>query len=155
MSLNSFKNMKTKDAFILACALVSVSPVFCEDYRSAPHPLLSHATIEVSSDLVTLVTVVTCVPENQQSLVEALKKGTHQIMSELPGFISSSVLPGSDGKRVINFAQWKSAEDIAAMRQNPAVKAYIAHVATLGTFESSICTVVNVETASVPPNAQR
>jgi quinol monooxygenase YgiN len=50
---------------------------------------------------------------------------------------------------VINFAQWKSAEHIAAMRQNAAVKKYFAHVATLGTFESAICTVANVETADV------
>jgi quinol monooxygenase YgiN len=90
---------------------------------------------------VTLINVFTVDPENQQGLVAVLKEGTEGLMSKLAGYISSSIHIGKDGRRVINYSQWKSAKDIDTMRQNPDVGPYMKRVAALGTFEAIACEV--------------
>ena len=73
-------------------------------------------TIQAGDGTVTLINVFTVEPENQQKLVELLKEGTESFFSKLPGFISSSVHKSKDGRRAINYAQWRSARDIEAFR---------------------------------------
>jgi quinol monooxygenase YgiN len=98
-------------------------------------------TIRANSGVMTLINVFTVDPKNQQRLVAALKEGTEALMSKLAGYISASIHVSKDGRRVINYSQWRSVKDIAAMRQHPDVGPYIKRVASLGTFEAIACEV--------------
>ena len=99
-------------------------------------------TKPVETDTVTLVNVFTVEPQNQQRLVDLLKGGTGEFFSKAPGFISSSVLSGKDGTRVINYSQWKSAQEVAAFRQDPYFGPYIQRLKALSSAESIECDVV-------------
>jgi quinol monooxygenase YgiN len=98
-------------------------------------------TIRANSGVVTLINVFAVNPENQQSLVAVLMEGTEALMSRRPGYISASIHVSKDGRRVINYSQWKSLEEIEAMRQHPDVGPYMKRVAGLGTFEAIACDV--------------
>jgi quinol monooxygenase YgiN len=104
-------------------------------------------TIRIGSDVTTLVNVFTVEPDNQQELVQVLKEGTESFFSRQPGFISSSVHRGKDGRRAINYSQWRSAKDIEAFRNDPYFAPYIQRIAALATSESILCDVVDVNHA--------
>jgi quinol monooxygenase YgiN len=98
-------------------------------------------TIRANNGVVTLINVIAVNPENQQSLVAVLKEGTEALMSKRPGYISACIHVSKDGRRVINYSQWKSVKDIEAMRQHPDVGPYMKRVTDLGTFEAIACDV--------------
>ena len=98
-------------------------------------------TIRANSGIMTLINVFAVAPENQQTLVAVLKDGTEAIMSKRAGYISASIHVSKDGRRVINYSQWKSINDIEAMRQHPDVGPYMKRLASLGTFEAIACEV--------------
>ena len=92
-----------------------------------------------TAGVVTLVNVFTVEPENQERLVQLLIEGTETTFSKLPGYISASFHKSKDGRRVVNYGQWRSPEDIAAFRNDPAIGAYFGKVKALATFESIVC----------------
>ena len=96
----------------------------------------------VETNTVVLVNVFTVEPENQQKLVDLLKAGTGEFFSKAPGFISSRILSGKNGTRVINYSQWKSAEEVAAFRQDPYFGPYVRRLKTLSSGESIECEMV-------------
>jgi heme-degrading monooxygenase HmoA len=99
-------------------------------------------TNRVQTNTVILVNVFTVEPENQQKLVDLLKGGTGEFFSKAPGFISSRILSGKNGTRVINYSQWKSAEEIAAFRQEPYFGPYVQRLKALSSAESIECEMV-------------
>ena len=101
-------------------------------------------TIRIASDVTTLVNVFTVEPENQQNLVQVLKEGTESFFSKQPGFISSSVHMSKDGRRAINYSQWRSAENIETFRENPYFAPYIQRIVALAKSETILCDVVDV-----------
>jgi len=48
-----------------------------------------------------------------------------------------------DGKKVINYAQWRSQQDFEAMTRNPETKPHMEAAAALATFEPVLCEVVD------------
>lgn len=46
----------------------------------------------------------------QDEFLERIGKQVTETIMKFPGFISSSFLKGNDGKTIINYAQWESAE---------------------------------------------
>jgi quinol monooxygenase YgiN len=102
---------------------------------------LMEMTIRANSGVMTLINVFAVDPENQQKLVAVLKEGTETLMSKRDGYVAASIHVSKDGRRVINYSQWKSVKDIEAMRQHPAVGPYMKRVAALGTFEAIGCEV--------------
>jgi len=98
-------------------------------------------TIRANSGVMTLINVFAVDPENKQRLVAVLKEGTDALMSKRPGYISASIHVSKDGRRVINYSQWRSIKDIEAMRQHPDVGPYMKRVAGFGTFEAIACEV--------------
>jgi heme-degrading monooxygenase HmoA len=72
---------------------------------------------------------------------QLLKEGTETLMATMPGYVSASAHQSTDGRRVINYAQWRSLKDIEAMRQHPAVGPYMQRVAALAQFEAIACDV--------------
>jgi quinol monooxygenase YgiN len=101
----------------------------------------SMATIEKGRPLVTLVNVFTVEPANQQRLVELLVEATERTMTHMPGFISASIHKSIDGKRVVNYAQWRSRADFQAMTQNEQARPHMEAAAKLATFEPILCNV--------------
>ena len=67
-------------------------------------------TITQSGDILTLISVFTCEPENQQALIDACIRATEESTGKLPGIISAALHKSKDGTRVVNYSQWKSSE---------------------------------------------
>ena len=101
------------------------------------------ATIEKGRQLMTLVNVFTVSPDKQAELANLLVRATDETMKHLPGFISASIHKSLDGTRVINYAQWRSQADFAAMRDNPQAQPHMKAAAALATFEPIVCEVVD------------
>jgi len=104
-------------------------------------------TIRAGEEIATLINIFTVEPENQQELLSLLKDGTETSISKMAGWISTSFLSGTDGRRVIVYSQWRSAKNVEAMRQNPNMGAYLQRVAALATFEAILCVVTCVHHA--------
>jgi Antibiotic biosynthesis monooxygenase len=67
--------------------------------------------IAQSSDLVTLINVFSYDPQNQPRLVDSWIRATEERLGALPGIISAALHRSKDSARVVNYAQWKSAEN--------------------------------------------
>ena len=105
------------------------------------------ATIRADGNVTTLLNILAVEPEDQPTLVAALKEGTQAFFSKMPGFISSSVLIGKNGRQVINYSQWSSADDIEAFRQNPDFAFYIREIVALSKGDTIACDVAFVQAA--------
>ena len=68
-------------------------------------------TIDKNGDLVTLINSFSCEPQNQQLLIDLRIRATEERVGRLPGIISAALHRSKDGTRVVNYAQWKSAEN--------------------------------------------
>jgi heme-degrading monooxygenase HmoA len=74
--------------------------------------------ITQDDDVVTLINVFTVAPEDQQRLVDVLVDTTQAVMSKQQGFISANIHRSLDGRRVTNYAQWRTREAFEAMLGN-------------------------------------
>lgn len=100
--------------------------------------------IQVGGSQVTLVNVFTVEPENQARLAEILQSGTEEFFSKQPGSVSSSILKGRDGRKVVNYSQWRSLSDISAFRELPYFNKYIESINELAKTETLLGDVVFV-----------
>jgi heme-degrading monooxygenase HmoA len=94
-------------------------------------------TIRPGGKLVNLISIFSVDNLNQPALLKTLQDGTETFFSQMPGFISSTVLVSKDGKRVINYSQWRSVGDIAAFRQDGRFLPYLQQLRALASIESS------------------
>jgi quinol monooxygenase YgiN len=85
-------------------------------------------TIAQGSDCITLINVFTVAPEQQKRLVDMLDKATQTVMSRQPGFVSANIHASLDGKKVANYAQWRSKADFERMQQNPEATAHMKEI---------------------------
>jgi len=106
------------------------------------------ATIESGTPVMTLVNIFTVAPEQQAKLADLLIRATNDTMRHRPGFVSASIHRSTDGTKVINYAQWRSAKDFQAMRDDPDARDHMQAAARLASFEPIICEVV--ESISAP-----
>ena len=105
------------------------------------------ATIDKDRKLMTLVNVFTVSPEKQTELADLLVSATEETMRHLPGFISASIHKSVDGTKVVNYAQWRSQADFAALKDNPKAQPHMQAAARLASFEPIVCEVVDSITA--------
>jgi quinol monooxygenase YgiN len=104
--------------------------------------------ITAHADHATLVNVFTVEPDRAQQLVSLLVTATEQVIQHVDGFISANIHLSTDGTRVVNYAQWRDAEAMQAMRQNPAAREHMALCAEVADgFEPHLYTVVSVHEA--------
>jgi quinol monooxygenase YgiN len=96
---------------------------------------------------VTLINVFTVAPENQQRLIDLLVEATEGVINAQPGFISANLHKSLDGTRVVNYAQWRSREDLEAMLANPAAIPHLREAAALAAFEPHLYEVAYVDEA--------
>lgn len=99
------------------------------------------ATIDPNTKLTTLVNIFTVAQEDCDRLALLLKEGTDAWICKVPGFISSALHVSRDKQRIVIYGQWRSAEAIAAMRQNPEMPAYFERIKAIAKMEAIICDV--------------
>lgn len=105
-------------------------------------------TIQEHSPHATLINVFTVEPQRAGELVELLRQATVDVMRHVPGFITANIHLSTDGTRVINYAQWRSAEDFQAMLADPSAREHMSRCADLATsFDPHIYTVESVHQA--------
>src|SRR5215208_2290264 len=75
-------------------------------------------TIAKDNDVVILINVFTVPQEDQQRLVDVLAEATQKVIRKQPGYVSANIHRSLDGKRVTNYAQWRSREVFEAMLHN-------------------------------------
>lgn len=102
-------------------------------------------TIQSPATCATLINVFTVEPHNAQALSDLLTEATDTVMQHIDGFISANIHRSTDGTRVVNYAQWASAEAMAAMRTDPAAREHMSKCADLAvSFDPHLYTVESV-----------
>ena len=100
------------------------------------------ATIKKGRNLMTLVNVFSVAPERQAELADLLIRATDETMRHIPGFISATIHKSLDGSRVINYAQWRSRADFAALQHNSLARPHMEAASRLAEADPVVCEVV-------------
>jgi quinol monooxygenase YgiN len=116
------------------------------DYRNRLHGVrtenkvleenIMNTTIEVTKKVTTLINVLTVEPENQEKLIDLLRRNTESVVSRLDGWISTSFIAAKDQRHVVIYSQWRDLASVEAMRTNPDMVAYFPRIAALAAFDS-------------------
>jgi quinol monooxygenase YgiN len=102
-------------------------------------------TIELQADYATLINVFTVEPDRAEELATLLHAATDEVMRYQPGFRSANIHLSTDRTRVVNYAQWDSAEAYQAMLANPVTQPHMAQAAAIATsFDPHLYTVESV-----------
>lgn len=100
-------------------------------------------TIQEGSEPYTLINVFQVEPEKQTALADLLRQATEHAIRHLPGFISANIHCSYDGRRVVNYAQWRSSEAYEAMLRDPGAVPHMKEAAQLAkSFDPILCEVV-------------
>jgi quinol monooxygenase YgiN len=99
--------------------------------------------IRKGEQLATLINVFTVDPADQKRLVDLLDTAT-QVIRKRPGFISANIHASLDGTRVVNYAQWRSSDDLDAMLADPEAQVHLREIMTFATAEPRLYDVVSV-----------
>lgn len=103
------------------------------------------SVIEQNSSYATLINVFTVEPDRAQQLAELLSRATDEVMQHLPGFRSANIHVSSDRTRVVNYAQWDSAEAFLDMQKNPNAREHMSGAADIAvSFDPHLYTVESV-----------
>lgn len=102
-------------------------------------------TIECNAPYATLINVFTVDPDRAHELAEVLDRATEDVMRHVPGFRSANIHVSTDGTRVVNYAQWDSADAFQTMQANPDTQRHMAEAAALAiSFDPHLYTVESV-----------
>ncbi len=80
-------------------------------------------TLDPGAGYVTLINTYVVAPERAGELLDFLVRSTLETLRYVPGFVSANLHVNFERTRVVNYAQWKSHEAVAAARENPKVAA--------------------------------
>ncbi|OCB14342.1 antibiotic biosynthesis monooxygenase [Mycolicibacterium porcinum] len=106
-------------------------------------------TIQEHSNHATLINVFTVEPQRAADLVELLRQATDDVMRHVPGFITANIHLSTDGTRVVNYAQWRSADDFQAMLADPVAREHMGRCADIAvSYDPHLYTVESVHRAS-------
>ena len=105
---------------------------------------MTQTMIRAGDGVMTLINVFTVAPQRQQELVDILAEATDRVMVAMPGFISANIHRSDDGTHVVNYAQWRSRDDFAAMLADEQAREHMGPAAALASFEPIVCEVVSV-----------
>jgi len=103
--------------------------------------------IALSQDATTLVNVLTCAPACQDALVALLRENMDRVIATLDGWVSSSLVVGADGSRVIIVSQWRDADAVKGMQTDERMLAYFPRIKALASFESTAGVIVHARAA--------
>jgi heme-degrading monooxygenase HmoA len=88
-------------------------------------------SIAPGDDVLTLINTFTCPDVRQPELVAVLEKAIAETFAELDGFISASVHASLDRTRVVNYMQWRSAQDFDRAELQPSVQKHLTEIMTI------------------------
>jgi len=80
--------------------------------------------------------MVQVAPETRKQQLDLLVYATHEAMQ--PGFVSANFHKGSDGARVVNYAQWASKEAFESMLKTPEARLHKEAVARFATYDTHL-----------------
>ena len=112
-------------------------------------------TINPAADVLTIVSVFTTTPDQQAALVDVLNTNADTWLRHLDGFIAAGIHPSFDGNTVVNYAQWRNAEAVAAMLADPVARQHQAQVAELATVTPIRCSVDAIHRTSTGTGGTR
>jgi hypothetical protein len=147
MRVSALSTAVSRRSFVVAGAAGGFALAAPAPAQTQKRNLPMEKTISSSGDIITLVNVFTVEPASLQKLVDALKDGTESFFSQMPGFVSSSVLTVKGGAQAINYSQWRTAKDIAAFRQDSRFAPYLQRLLALAQAQSFECEVAYVHRA--------
>jgi heme-degrading monooxygenase HmoA len=105
-------------------------------------------TIERHAPYATLINVFTVEPARAAELAAVLTAATDDVMQHIDGFRSANIHVSADGTRVVNYAQWDSADAYSRMLANPLAREHMATAAAIADgFDPHLYTVESVHTA--------
>ena len=110
---------------------------------AGPSPDGPVSTISTSQTLLTLVNVFTVDPQRQQELIDVLAEAT-AVMRDQPGFVSANLHRSADGRRVVNYAQWRSSQDFQTMLADPRAVPHMQRAAAMASYDPIVCEVAYV-----------
>ncbi len=82
-------------------------------------------TLDRDLGFVTLINTFTVTRENQQPFVEAQHGEYRRLQGQIPGAIAANLHRGRSGTRVVNYAQFRSLEDIRAWQSSDLMKQHL------------------------------
>jgi heme-degrading monooxygenase HmoA len=101
--------------------------------------------ITADAPVATLINVFTVQAARQPELVDLLVAATEEVMQHLPGFIAANIHASDDGTRVVNYAQWETADAFHAMLDTPAAQVHMRQAAAVADhFDPHLYTVESV-----------
>jgi len=103
------------------------------------------STITPHAGYATLINVFTVRPDRAHELAALLVEATEEVMQHVPGFISANIHVSTDGTRVVNYAQWQTADAFVAMQSDPAAQVHMRAAAEVAEgFDPHLYTVESV-----------
>src|SRR5262245_46331292 len=133
MRINS---RQSRRAFVAAGLAGRLTLVAAAPLRSQQGNRQMEHSIRPNSDNVRLMNVCTVEPRNQERLIQLLTEGTETLVSRQPGYISASFHKSKDGRKVINYAQWKNTKDIKAFRTKREIGEYFKRVREVAEYDA-------------------
>lgn len=88
---------------------------------------------EIGPSPAIFINVIDVDPVHHDQLLELVNGGLDEVVRQLPGFESATVLSSVDRARVVNIARWRSAADAASARSDSRSAAFAQQIAELGT----------------------
>ncbi len=88
-------------------------------------------TLDPGAGFVTIINTYAVAPERAEALLDMLVRATVETLRHVPGFVSANFHVNLDRTQVVNYAQWRNREAIAAARDDPKVAALIREAATV------------------------
>jgi quinol monooxygenase YgiN len=95
-------------------------------------------TLDPASGYVVLINTFEVDPERAEELLAELSTVTEQKMQNRPGFVSANLHVSQDGRRVVNYAQWRTQADLDAMMADPEARAHMRQAGGIATSVSPI-----------------
>lgn len=83
----------------------------------------------------TVINVFTVAPDQQARLIDLLSRATESSVRHVPGFVGAALHRGLDGTKVTMYAQWRTADDYARMRERPDSSPFLAEALTIARFD--------------------
>jgi heme-degrading monooxygenase HmoA len=101
--------------------------------------------ITAPSPHATLINVFVVAPERAEELVAVLTDATDEVMRHVPGFVSANIHLSADRTRVVNYAQWESADAYGAVFADDRAKEHMGRAAALAeSFDPHLYSVESV-----------
>lgn len=143
------RRRERKRRFIGSARLIAASPSFSSGggRGSVRRMDRNETVIRVGDEPVTFINVFDVDASKQQELVGLLTEGTEKVMQHRPGFVSVNILASNDGTRVVNYAQWRSYDDVKATMADPEAQDYARRAAELAQASPHVYSVVFVHHA--------